>query len=109
MAVVSPLVLEVATGEKVTNDELGSWPVHSRITGLLDRVAETEDEALELLRQFLSFMPSNSAELPPRRAHVGPPRARQAQLQPLLPASHRTPYPLNTLTRPCRTEPLRTY
>src|SRR5690606_9357589 len=42
MAVVSPLVLEVATGEKVSNEELGSWQVHARQTGLIDRVAENE-------------------------------------------------------------------
>src|SRR3546814_819790 len=58
-----------------------SWQVHSRITGLIDRVAETEEEALELLRQFLSFMPSNSDELPPRREYEEEARARQAKLQ----------------------------
>ncbi|MGB6085714.1 acyl-CoA carboxylase subunit beta [Parvibaculum sp.] len=99
MAVVSPLVLEVATGEKVSSDELGSWQVQSRITGLIDRVAETEEDALALLRQFLSYMPSNSDELPPVREYEEEARARQIKLQAILPESSRTAYDMRKLLR----------
>ena len=37
MAVSGPRVLEVATGEKASNEELGGWLLHAKVTGLADR------------------------------------------------------------------------
>lgn len=99
MAVVSPLVLELATGEKVSSEELGSWQVHSRMTGLIDRVAESEEDALKLLREFLSYMPSNSDELPPVVEYEDEAQERQQRLQSLLPESTRTAYDMRKLLR----------
>lgn len=45
MAVAGPRMLEVATGEKVTNEELGGWKVHGEHTGQVDQFAETEKES----------------------------------------------------------------
>lgn len=99
MAVVSPLVLEVATGEKVSNEELGAWPVHARQTGLIDRVAENEQEALALLREYLSYMPSNCEELPPALPYAEEADARQHKLADILPESSRTAYDMRKLLR----------
>lgn len=65
MGVSGPRVLELALGEIVTDEELGGWPVHSEITGMTDRVAETEDDCFKVIRQYLSYMPSHRNELPP--------------------------------------------
>ncbi len=66
MGVSGPRVLELAISEKVTDEELGGWKVHSEITGMADRVAEDEDECFRLIRRYLSYMPSHRDELPPR-------------------------------------------
>lgn len=67
MAVSGPRVLEMATGEKVASPEdLGGWKLHAEVTGLIDRVAEDEPHCHQLVRDFLSYLPSNSDELPPR-------------------------------------------
>ncbi len=60
MAVAGPRMLEVATGEKVTNEELGGWEVHAEYTGQVDQFAETEEEAIEQIKQFLSYVPQHS-------------------------------------------------
>jgi len=99
MAVVSPLVLEVATGEKVSKEELGSWEVHARHTGLIDRSADDEREALALVREYLSYMPSNSDELPPVRPYVEEAEARQHKLANILPSSSRSAYDMRKLLR----------
>lgn len=99
MAVVSPLVLEVATGEKVSNEELGSWQVHARQTGLIDRVAENEQEALALVREYLSYMPSNCDELPPALPYEEEAQQRQQKLADILPESARTAYDMRKLAR----------
>jgi acetyl-CoA carboxylase carboxyltransferase component len=65
MAVSGPRVLEVATGEKVTNEELGGWKLHAEVTGQVDAFAESEEHCLQIVREFLSYMPSTCDEEPP--------------------------------------------
>jgi acetyl-CoA carboxylase carboxyltransferase component len=66
MAVTSPRVVEVATGEQIDFEELGGVDVHATLTGQIDQVAETDDEAYDLIRQFLSYLPQNIHEPAPR-------------------------------------------
>ena len=66
LAITSPRVIEVATGQQVSNETLGGADVHDRRTGQIDLAVDTVDDAYEALRRFLSFMPSRAGELPPR-------------------------------------------
>lgn len=68
LAVTSPRVIEVATGERVTIEELGGVEVHERVTGQIDQVAETDDEACDAIRSFLSYLPSRAGLESPRTA-----------------------------------------
>ncbi|AOY95660.1 hypothetical protein BKK79_28515 [Cupriavidus sp. USMAA2-4] len=102
MAVSGPRVLEIATGEKVSNEELGGWQLHARTTGLVDRVAEDEAGCLQLIRDFLAYLPSHAGALPPARA----PRetaeaiaARQAGLGKLVPDAPRRAYDMREVLR----------
>ncbi len=65
MAVSSPRLIEMALKEKVDLDELGGWRLHAETTGLIDQVVDTEEEMLDALRKFLSYMPSHHREAPP--------------------------------------------
>ena len=65
MGVSGPRVLELALGEKVTDEELGGADVHGRITGNIDRIAEDEDHCMNLIREFFSYMPAHRNEAPP--------------------------------------------
>jgi acetyl-CoA carboxylase carboxyltransferase component len=62
LAVTSPLVAKIATGEDLTNDELGGVDVHARTTGQIDLVAEDFDEAYALVRRALALLPSNATQ-----------------------------------------------
>ncbi len=99
MAVSGPRVLEIATGERVTNEELGGWEVHARVTGLTDRSAAGEDDALRLVREFLAFLPAHAGELPPLRRSGEDPAERQARLAAVLPDSPRKTYDVRDLLR----------
>ncbi|MGD9868958.1 MAG: acyl-CoA carboxylase subunit beta, partial [Hyphomicrobiales bacterium] len=66
LAVASPPLASLAIGQKVEPEDLGGWKLHSEITGLVDKVVETDEEAMREIRRFLSYMPSNSNEAPPR-------------------------------------------
>lgn len=74
LAVTSPRVIEVATGEQISSADLGGPDVHAKVTGLIDAIAADDATALGLIRQFLSYLPSASGQLPPRapRPDVSP-------------------------------------
>ena len=63
--VAGPAVVERATGEKLSKDELGGAAVHAK-NGVADLVVEDEKEAFVAMRRFLSYLPTNVDELPPR-------------------------------------------
>jgi acetyl-CoA carboxylase carboxyltransferase component len=66
LAVTSPRVIEVATGEKVSMEALGGADVHDTVTGQVDLVVDTDDDASDALRSFLSYVPSRAGVEPPR-------------------------------------------
>jgi acetyl-CoA carboxylase carboxyltransferase component len=51
-----PPLVKAATGEEVTAEELGGADVHTRISGVSDHFAETEEEALERIRDVMSHL-----------------------------------------------------
>lgn len=91
LAVASPALASLAIGQKVESEELGGWKLHSEVTGLIDRVAETDEEALDLIRRFLSYLPSHSNEAPPR-ATVPTGSDQSAKLADIVPDSRRRVY-----------------
>jgi acetyl-CoA carboxylase carboxyltransferase component len=64
MAVSGPPVLEAATGEKVSSEELGGWQMHAEKSGLVDLIAENDADALRLVKKVLTYLPNNYKEFP---------------------------------------------
>jgi acetyl-CoA carboxylase carboxyltransferase component len=67
LAVSSSLLASLAIKEEVDPQELGGWRLHADVTGFADAVAETDEEALDLVKRFLSYLPSHHNEAPPVR------------------------------------------
>ena len=65
MSVSSPRLVSMAIGEKVDLEELGGWRLHAEQTGLIDQFVDTDEEAMAMVRRFLSYMPSHNGEQPP--------------------------------------------
>lgn len=65
LAVSSPRVTSLAIGEAVEPEQLGGWKLHTESTGLVDYAVDTDEEALDLVKRFLSYLPSHAGELPP--------------------------------------------
>jgi acetyl-CoA carboxylase carboxyltransferase component len=68
MSVSSPRLVSMAIGEKIDLEELGGWRLHAEQTGLIDQFVDTDEEAMQMIRTFLSYMPGHNGELPPRTA-----------------------------------------
>jgi acetyl/propionyl-CoA carboxylase alpha subunit/acetyl-CoA carboxylase carboxyltransferase component len=62
--VAGPPVVSHAMGYDITKEDLGGWHIHCR-NGSVDNLAETEEEAADLTRTFLSYLPSSVYEAPP--------------------------------------------
>ncbi|MGM0900346.1 MAG: acyl-CoA carboxylase subunit beta [Bacillota bacterium] len=92
MAVAGPRMLEVATGERVTNEELGGWQIHANYTGQVDRFTESEDESIEELKQFFGYMPSNAKELPPYKETTDDPYRRLDKVVDIVPTRRTRAY-----------------
>ena len=65
MAVASPRLATLATSEEIDDQELGGWQLHARGTGMVDLVVDTDEQALEATRRFLSYLPTHAAQAPP--------------------------------------------
>jgi acetyl-CoA carboxylase carboxyltransferase component len=61
----SPRMSEMATGEKVTMEEMGGARMHCSVSGLGDVLVATEDEALQLVTRYLTYMPRSWREAAP--------------------------------------------
>lgn len=99
MAVSGPRVLEIATHENVTGEELGGWEMHARVTGQADRVVNSEDECFELIREFLSFLPSHAQELPPIVPAKSDSEKSQQRLMEILPERSNQSYDMHEVIR----------
>jgi acetyl-CoA carboxylase carboxyltransferase component len=65
LAVSSARVTSLAIGETVDPETLGGWKLHAEHTGLVDRVVNSDAEALAEIRQFLSYLPSHAGAVSP--------------------------------------------
>lgn len=61
-----PPVVKAALGIDITKEELGDERTQVRKGGVIDNLAENEEEALGMIRRFLSYLPDNVWEMPPR-------------------------------------------
>ena len=65
MMIAGPALVDWASLGDVSKEELGSSEIHTR-NGSIDDEVESEAEAFRRAKQFLSYLPSNVDELPPR-------------------------------------------
>jgi methylmalonyl-CoA decarboxylase subunit alpha len=99
MAVSSPRLISMAIGKKVDAEELGGWRVHSETSGIVDQVVDTDEQAIDAIKQFLSYLPSHSMEPPPE--HPVPPGsgADMGNILSLLPESANQVYDVKKVIR----------
>ncbi len=96
LAVASHGLASLAIGQKVEPEDLGGWQLHSEKTGMVDRVVETDEEAVEEIKTFLSYLPSHCNEAPPRTEAPDEEsetlRANRERLKRIVPESRRQGY-----------------
>ena len=67
MFLTGPKVVKTVTGEDIDQENLGGASVHSTKSGVTHFTASTEEEAMQMIKTLLSYIPSNNMEEAPRK------------------------------------------
>jgi len=91
MAIASPRMVEMVTGEEIEMDDLGGPRVHAEESGSADLVARDEEHARELVAALIDYLPDRAGEKPPKR-ETKPPKFSPDGIDELIPASPNRAY-----------------
>ena len=97
MFITGPDVIKTVTHEDVTKDELGGAMTHNVKSGVAHFAADSDEHALRITRELLSFMPSNNMESPPFVATVDPSDRADEKLNSIVPESANQPYDIRDI------------
>ena len=89
--VAGPPVVSHAMGYDITKEDLGGWQVHCT-NGSVDNLVESEEEAIEVTRRFLSYLPSSVFEAPPVVAATDRVDRREEELLSIVPRKRTTTF-----------------
>ena len=92
MGVAGPFLVEASSGEKIDKWKLGGAETQVDQNGLAHRGADSEEEALAFVRDYLGYLPGNAGEPAPRRSARAPDAACEEALARLVPDNPRQPY-----------------
>ena len=96
--VAGPAIVERALGKALTKEQLGGWKVHTR-SGIVDSVANSEEDAFEQIRRFLSYMPQNIWQLSERIHCDDDPKRADDELISIVPRDSRIPFDMRAVIR----------
>ncbi len=97
MFVTGPEVIKAVTMEEVTMDDLGGASAHTAKSGVVHFVADNEKHCLLMIRELLSFIPSNNRENPPLYKTKDPVNRKVKKINDLIPVNPKLPYDIKDL------------
>ncbi|MGD2176250.1 MAG: acyl-CoA carboxylase subunit beta [Anaerolineae bacterium] len=97
MFITGPGVIRSVTQEKVSAEALGGADVHSRQSGVAHFAAPSEEETFDLVRELLSYLPSNNAQDPPYVPPIDPPNRMDEALDTMVPGDPSEPYDMERI------------
>ncbi len=92
MFITGPQVIKAVTGEDVDFESLGGAMVHNQKSGNAHLIARDEDEALNMVKLLLSYIPSNNMEDPPVMETGDPPDRMDYSLDTVIPEDPKKSY-----------------
>lgn len=99
LSVTSAPLVKQATGAGIDPEDLGGWKLHAEVTGLVDLVVDSDEEAIDAIKRFLSYLPSHSQEAPPVHTVTADSGEGMADIDKLLPHSRTQVYDMRKLLR----------
>ncbi|MBI3932604.1 MAG: acyl-CoA carboxylase subunit beta [Acidobacteria bacterium] len=99
MFVTGPDVIKTVTHEEVSKEDLGGAMTHNAKSGVAHFAVDDDRACLALIRDLLSYLPSNNVEEPPVHRTDDPPDREDPALDALIPAEPTRPYDIKALIR----------
>lgn len=99
MFITGPQVVEAATGEKVTAEDLGGALTHNKMSGVAHFINATEDECFAAVRKLLSYLPLNNMEDPPLYECQDDPNRLAPELNNIIPDNPNKAYDVKDVIR----------
>ncbi|WP_320112604.1 acyl-CoA carboxylase subunit beta [Draconibacterium orientale] len=97
MFVTGPDVIKTVTHEDVTKEELGGADTHSSKSGVAHFTGNDEEQTIMMVRELLSFLPSNNLEDPPVKTIIDPSDRVSEELEEIVPADPNKPYDMHEI------------
>ncbi len=97
MFVTGPEVIKTVTHEEVTMEELGGAMSHNTRSGVAHFVAENDEQIVLMIRELVSFLPSNNMEDPPIQPCTDDVMRQDEKLQTIIPADPNKPYDMKEI------------
>lgn len=97
MFITGPDVIKTVTGEEVGFEELGGAQTHASESGVAHFSVDAEKEALDDIRQLLSYVPQNNVEDPPRVEPWDDPDRADEELTDIVPDEPQKPYDITAV------------
>jgi propionyl-CoA carboxylase beta chain len=92
MFITGPDVIKTVTHEEVTKEALGGAVTHNSVSGVAHFAADSDEHALRIVRELMSFIPSNNQEDPPRLDASDPVDRVEPKLNDIVPPASNQPY-----------------
>lgn len=92
MFLTGPTVVKTVTGEDVSQEDLGGASVHSTKSGVTHFAAESEEDAIAIVRKLLSYIPQNNLEETPLVTCTDPIDRLEDKLNDIIPDSPKRSY-----------------
>ena len=99
MFVTGPDVIKTVTHEEVTKEKLGGAETHNQVSGVAHFAADSDEDCIALIRELISYMPSNNMEEPPRVAPSDDINRVDTTLDSFIPESPNQPYEMRELIK----------
>jgi 3-methylcrotonyl-CoA carboxylase beta subunit len=91
-----PPLVQAATGEVISAEDLGGGELHARRSGVVDHLAENDEHALTIVRDIVSHLPADrTPDIAMREPR--PPRYAAEELYGIIPADVRAPYDVHEI------------
>ncbi len=97
MFVTGPDVIKTVTHEEVTKEDLGGAMTHNARSGVAHFASDDDRACLLLIRDLMSYLPSNNMEEPPVHATTDPADREDPSLDTLIPEDPSKPYDMKKL------------
>src|SRR5215469_10405420 len=99
MFITGPEVIKTVMHEDVSKEQLGGAATHNETSGVAHFLAHDDADCLSLLRELLSFIPSNNLDDPPRKPCSDPTDRAEPALDNMVPAQSNLPYDIKDVIR----------